>query len=487
MRTHPHLFEINTWPWLTEIGRRLGRAVTLGSIPDREWERLKDSGIDIVYLLGIWRRSRLGRDLARAQSSLFASYDAALPGWHAEDVVGSAFSISAYEPDPHIGSWDEVDLVRDRLHARGMQLIVDFIPNHTAFDHRWLSLYPDRYVSAPEDVYRQSPSHFRPIELPSGEVRFIACARDPYFPPWTDVAQLNYSSAETRAAMVDELRTIAQHADGARCDMAMLVLSDVFSRTWGALAGPAPVDEFWPSAVRAVPGFTLLAEVYWDLDWRLQQLGFHFTYDKSLYDRLLAGSADGVYGHLTAEAEHQRRSARFIENHDEARSIVAFDGRVSAAAVAISTLPGLRFYHDGQFEGRRVRVPVQLGRSLDEPANEVVAAFYRRLLSTVHRSVFHDGAWKLRTVRRLDDSSPQILAWQWRLGSELILVVVNLGTSAAQAAVAVSDDWTPGDVFALEDLLTGKTYTWHRTDLEMGGLYVRLDGGQAHVFSVQPA
>jgi hypothetical protein len=481
------LYEINTWPWLTEIGRRLGRAVTLGSIPDREWDRLRDSGVDIVYLLGIWRRSRIGRDLARTESSLFASYDAALPGWHAEDVVGSAFSVTAYEPDPRMGRWDDVDLLRDRLHARGMQLIVDFIPNHTAFDHQWVTLYPDRYVSAPEDVYRQSPSHFRPIELPSGEVRFIACGRDPYFPPWTDVAQLNYSREETRAAMVDELRMIARHADGARCDMAMLLLSDVFSRTWGALAGPAPVDQFWPSAIRAVPGFTLLAEVDWDLDSRLQQLGFHFTYDKSLYDRLLFGSADGVYDLLTTDAERQRRCARFIENHDEPRSVVAFGGRVSAAAVAISTLPGLRFYHDGQFEGRRVRVPVQLGRSLNEPPDDAVASYYRRLLDIVRRSVFHDGAWKLRAVNPLDESSPQILAWDWRLGPELILVVVNLGASAAQASVVVGDDWMPGEVFALEDLLAGKTYTWRRTDLETEGLYVRLEGGQAHIFSVRQA
>src|SRR5207247_1117569 len=134
--------------------------------------------------------------------------------------------------------------------------------------------------------------------------------------------QINHFSAGARAALVGELRAIARHADGARCDMAMLALSDVFARTWGPLASdPRPGTEFWTEARGAVPGFTLLAEVYWDLEARLQEIGFDFTYDKGLYDRLLRGNAREVRAHLGVDDGYQRRSARFIENHDEDRSV----------------------------------------------------------------------------------------------------------------------------------------------------------------------
>jgi len=127
------------------------------------------------------------------------------------------------------------------------------------------------------------------------------------------------------------------------------------------VSGPAPATEFWADARAAVPGFVLIAEVYWDLEWRLQRLGFDFTYDKRLYDRMLHGPAGDVRDHLRADADFQRHSARFIENHDEMRSATAFGERLRAAAVVMSTLPGLRFFQDGQFGGCRARVPVQLG------------------------------------------------------------------------------------------------------------------------------
>jgi hypothetical protein len=436
--------------------------------------------------MGIWKRSATGRDLARENHEMFRAYDAALPGWRAEDVAGSAFCVSAYEPDPHIGLFDELDAVREQLHARGMQLIVDFIPNHVGFDHPWMTTHPDRFVTAPESVFRMAPSDYRTIEMPSGEVRFVAFGRDPYFAPWRDVAQLNYSNPDTQAAMVEELVTIARHADGARCDMAMLVLSDIFTRTWAHLAGPAPSAEFWRTAAAAVPDFTLLAEVYWNLEWRLQQLGFHYTYDKTFYDRMLLGQVEEVHGHLTAHPTYQRRSARFIENHDEPRSVVAFGERVTAAAVAMSTLPGLRFYHDGQFEGRRVRVPVQLGRFTDEPVDSRLGAFYERLLGLAGEAIFHDGDWRLRDVSAIDASSRQILAWEWHAAGDRRLVVVNLGGAVAQALIAVSDALPDGDRFSFEDGLDGRSYEWRRADLVRDGLYVRLAVGQAHIFSIRP-
>ena len=128
--------------------------------------------------------------------------------------------------------------------------------------------------------------------------------------------------------MLDELRQLSAHADGVRCDMAMLVLSEIFTSTWRGLAASGESGwEFWSDARAALPGFALIAEVYWDLEWRLQQLGFDYTYDKRLYDRLLHDGAEAVRLHLLATDDYQGRSARFVENHDEPPSAVEFGAR----------------------------------------------------------------------------------------------------------------------------------------------------------------
>jgi Alpha amylase, catalytic domain len=490
LRRNPHLYEINTWPWLDALSRHDGRLLTLGGVAEREWDVLHALGIDLVYLMGIWRRSPLGRELARTDARLAAEYTRALPHWTVSDVIGSAYSIVAYEPDPRIGTWDEVDEVREKLHARGMQLVVDFIPNHTGFDHPWVRDHPERYVRASPEAFRRDPSRFRAVETASGGPRFVACGRDPNFPPWTDVAQLDYFNDDTRAAMIGELRTVAQHADGARCDMAMLALSDVFSGTWGAFVNaPAPATEFWSEARAAVPGFVLIAEVYWDLEWRLQQLGFDFTYDKRLYDRLVHGTPREVLAHLASADGFQQRSVRFIENHDELRSADAFGDRVTAAAVVVSTLQGLRFYHDGQFEGRRARLPVQLGVMPDEPVDEALLRFYRRLLAIADSEPFHDAEWRLLELLPAgDDSHESLVAWRWRgdrADRPLRIVVVNLGDGPAQGHVVLAGDLpASGDTLTFEDLLDGRLYPWPRATLDAdGGLYVRLERGQSHIFA----
>ena len=135
--------------------------------------------------------------------------------------------------------------------------------------------------------------------------------------------------------------------------MAMLMMNDVFTRTWGDRVGPAPDTDYWPTVIPAVrahhPGFLFLAEAYWDLEWALQQQGFDYCYDKRLYDRLAARTADAVRGHLLADLGYQEHLVRFVENHDEPRAAAAFGARQApAAAVATLTQTGARLIHDGQ-------------------------------------------------------------------------------------------------------------------------------------------
>jgi hypothetical protein len=157
--------------------------------------------------------------------------------------------------------------------------------------------------------------------------------------------------------------------------MAMLMLPEVFERTWSIHAQP-----FWPPAIRRVreriPGFCFLAEVYWDLEWTLLQQGFDYAYDKRLYDRLREHHARPVREHLRAGLDYQDKLARFLENHDEPRAAATLSSEAHRAAAVITFLsPGLRFFHQGQFEGRRKRISPHLVRAPQEPIDQNLAQF----------------------------------------------------------------------------------------------------------------
>jgi len=278
-RPHPHLYEINTWVWLEHLSRRAGRQVTLGGVPDAEWDALRRLGFDFIWLMGVWERSPESARLQRSDPSLSPQFDQALPGWRPEQVVGSPYAVRRYQPDPRIGTSNDLDGVREKLRARGMRLILDFVPNHTALDHPWVEAHPEYYIRGSMEDPRNEPDAF--FALPSGASADFSIARgkDPYFPPWRDVAQLNLFHPGARAALLDELREIARHCDGVRCDMAMLILNDVFATTWSRFLDgvAAPGKEFWTLAVEALPDFVWLAEAYWRLEQRLQGLGLTFT------------------------------------------------------------------------------------------------------------------------------------------------------------------------------------------------------------------
>lgn len=488
-RRHPHLYEINTWVWLEELSRAARRRITLGGVPDAEWDRLRQLGFDFVWLMGVWQRSPAGRQISRSDPGLFPHYDAALPGWRMADVVGSPYAVQAYCPDPRIGTWEELDGVRRKLRARGLGLILDFVTNHTAPDHDWLRSHPEYFVQGKLEDYRRNPGAFLLVEPSGGDPLFIARGRDPFFPPWPDTAQLDYFSPATRRAVLAELKEIARHCDGVRCDMAMLVLHDVFAQTWGALRDPrVPAEEFWTQAVASLPGLLWIAEVYWDLEWRMQQLGFQFTYDKRLLDRLHGAPPEEVRAHLRADGRYQERLVRFLENHDEPRSAAVFGkARLPAVATLVATLPGMRFYHHGQLEGRTIRPPMQLAAAAAEPPDPQLAALYQTLLRISDARVFHDGAWRLLEAQAAGDATfANLVAYEWTWQGDWKIVVVNLGRDAAQGWLPLGERAQAASRYDFWDEFHDLHYERLRRDLQPQGLFVRLDAGDAHIFSVRP-
>ncbi len=320
----------------------------------------------------------------------------------------------------------------------------------------------------------------------------FACGRDPYFPAWPDVLQLNAFHPGLRQAAIDTIAQIAEQCDGIRCDMAMLMLNDIFERTWGGRAGSRPVDDYWTTVIPATrsrhPAFKFIAEAYWDLEWELQQQGFDFCYDKKLYDRMEHGPAENVRLHLLADRRYQERMVRFIENHDEPRAAAALpDGKGRAAAVAILTLPGARLLHEGQFEGWRVRLPVFLARRPTEPVDHDLVASTGACLNATNRDLFRNGEWRLceRSGWPDNQSCQNILTWCWVKDDERALVVVNFGPAPAQGRVEVPWDALRGATWRLADALSGDSYDRGGDEMRDGGLYVDLGPWQSHVFQVR--
>jgi hypothetical protein len=215
--------------------------------------------------------------------------------------------------------------------------------------------------------------------------------------------------------------------------------------------------------------------------------GFHFVYDKRLLDCLHAADPANCVNDLLVRASRSGpQMARFLENHDEPRSAATLASRLTAAVSLASTLPGLRFFFDGQFEGRRIKTPVQLGRWQEEEVDPGIGALYDRVLRFGRREVLTGGEWQLLAASPAgDDSFCGLVAYRWRLGDALALVVVNPGGQPAQAHLAIAGDLSDGSAFDFVDHLTDTRYRWSRADLDRAGLFVRLEAGQAHLFTVE--
>lgn len=490
---NPTLYEINAWAWLEQLSRAAGQPVTLDSVPEAELARIASYGFDGVWLMGVWQRSVAGRRVAIEHPGLQGEYRKALPDYSEADVVGSPYSIPDYRVDAALGGDAGLASLRQRLAGLGMRLMLDFVPNHLARDHAWLAEHPERLVQGGPDSLARQPVNYFDVTV-DGQWRIFAHGRDPYLDGWSDTVQIDYRRAASRRAMSDILLSIAERCDGARCDMAMLVTQDIFLRTWGGTFEP-PRAEFWPAVATDLrarfPDFILLAEVYWDLEWELQQQGFDYTYDKRLYDRLLEHDAMDVRLHLTAGTDYQQRLARFTENHDEQRAATAFGGSRSLAAAALTyTLPGLRLFHEGQLDGWQVKLPVQLGRRPAEANQGTVELFYRRLLAALRHPIFHDGVWQPLKPAEEWAGNPthrHIVAHRWSLDDDLRLVVVNLSSERAQALVPLELRALAGRDWRLHDLLNDATYLRRGDDMAGAGLYIDLPPYGYHLFEIERA
>jgi hypothetical protein len=338
-----------------------------------------------------------------------------------------------------LGGNEALSALHRQLNEMGIELLLDFVGNHMAIDSPTVSSDPELYIT----TGTQEPQIHKDWFFKNANGVYIAHGRDPYFAPWTDTAQLNYFNPATREFMLENLKKVAALCDGVRCDMAMLSLNKVQRDTWWEfIGGEMPKKEFWKEALEVIraqyPEFIFIAEVYWGLEWDIQELGFDYTYDKTLYDRLRFSSAADIRGHLGAEHLFQMRSIRFIANHDEEDSLKAFGREKSLAAGAIiATLPGARLFHLYQLWGRSGRLPIQYVNN-DFQTDSSVEAYYWKLLEIASDPAFHGGQWLLCKVDGSgDDTNKNILSWTWRQMKTGKMVIINYSGAYAKGRVSL--------------------------------------------------
>lgn len=486
---NPIIYEINAWVWLHELSQRYEHPIKLATVPAEEWDAIAAHGVDAAWLMGVWERSPGGIHIPSEHEDLKGEYHRILPDFSPEDVVGSPYCVHRYVVDDYLGGPEGLAAAREALAERNILLMLDFVSNHVAQNHPWVFVHPEYLIQGDAVDLAETPDEFFETD---GKV--FAYGRDPYFPPWTDTAQLNAFSPSLREAAIDTLCEIAGQCDGVRCDMAMLLVNRVFEQTWGYRAGKRPASEFWWQVIKAVRGknhgVLFMAEVYWDMERELQQQGFDYCYDKRLYDCLVRKTAETTRQHLLADLAFQEKLVRFIENHDEPRAAAIFGPqRLRAAAVTIATLPGAKLFHEGQFEGRQVKLPVQLGRRPSEQIVLDLQTFYRTLLGAINASVFRDGEWRLCELAGWPDNASytNLVAWCWHKGDERRLILVNLSDLSAQGRIRPPWDDLAGRAWRLTDVFSGDIYERTGDEMREPGLYVALEAGGFHFLRFEEA
>ncbi len=93
-------------------------------------------------------------------------------------------------------------------------------------------------------------------------------------------------------------------------------------------------------------------------------------------------------------------------------------------------MPAALLLHDGQLEGRRIKLPVQIARQPDEAQDAELYAFYERLLRERAEAIYHQGEWEL-----LDAPAP-LLCYSWRKGRDWRLVALNFAPKSVNALVS---------------------------------------------------
>lgn len=476
------IYQLNTRIFCIEHGTKILKA------PESFFVSPDFLAADAVWLMGVWFPSPASVEICKSHEGLAHEFRSTLPDIEESDLIGSPYAVYEYKPNPLIAEHNlELKQFRYKLNTLGKKLILDFVPNHMSVDSPYIEKFPELFLYKKEPnavVCKNSFLH------KNGRIYYHG--RDPYFDGWTDTVQWDFSNPNTLVLHTKLLLELAEVCDGFRCDMAMLPLEDVFENTHGKRA-----LSYWKELIASVkeahPNFLFIAEVYWNREYDLQQLGFDYTYDKTLYDRLKNRDGEGIRLHLEADIDYQNHSLRFLENHDEERSAATFGEYANSNFALLCFLPGSVLYHQGQREGRKVKIPVQLARSPKEPKDIFSEKFYDRAFDRVRKrqsknlnleifelkSYGEDYSVKDCIVRAvIDQENKQLEILIFNSYSHEIIGALHL----TESILNLLKDFGKNELI-LNDILTGENYLREKEVL-FRGMFIRLDSGKAHWFVI---
>lgn len=440
-----------------------------------------------IWLMGVWQPSKASIEISQKHEGLQKEFKNVLGDLKQEDIIGSPYSIYEYEPNPELAKdIQEIAEFREKLNGSGKKLILDFVPNHMSVDTILLEKYGDAFLK------KETPETCKNSFLhKNGNVYYHG--RDPYFDGWTDTVQWDFSNPQVLEIHTNILLKIAEICDGVRCDMAMLTIDDVFQKTHGKKALP-----YWTKLIPKIKSkhkdFLFIAEVYWEMEYYLQQMGFHYTYDKELYDRFKQKDASKIKGHLQAELNYQEKSLRFIENHDEERAYHIFQESSKDLFSLLTFIPGLILYHDSQIIGAEIKLPVQLGRKQKE-YKEDIDLFYKRCFNRIVERRNYDLKLCQSELRpyNQEDLSNTIVYVLLQLDStqeshSLEIFIFNPLPREIVGCFALSGDILENIIqknkqkLRLWDIVSDNYYTYRLEDVSKHGIYIKLKPFKSHWF-----
>ncbi|KAN0012235.1 hypothetical protein ACTFIU_007533 [Dictyostelium citrinum] len=482
------MYEVSTRPWMYNLSITYNTPInTISDIPFEEFENIKSMGFDMIWMMGVWELGEYGLNYDQTNGPLLQHYAQVLPGYTQADIIGSPYAVTNYSVNPQIGLEQDLIELRKKLNAIGLLLMLDFVPNHTAVDAEWTTTEMDYYIRAPQGTPTPYDNN---TYLPNG----IAYGSAGWGGSWFDTAQLNYWNPNCVKARIQQLLTVASFADAIRCDMAYLLLNSLFGSNWAtqlqSWGYEQPAQEFWTVAIDIVkqeyPDIIFLAEVYHPYEENLQQVGFDYTYDKMLHDILNGGDMNAVRAWISGHSKQfTTHSAHFISNHDEPRGANFFGSwwRSDAAALITYTLPGLRFFWWGDFQGYSNQLDVHLRREQSEPAIADAMAFYQTLTSIVSDPVFKNGEFTYLNCTN-DQESWNLVAYKWTYQNERRLCVLNFSDQQGTGNI-ILDDAEPingNDTIPVTDLLSNTTYYRSSEQMRTTGLYVIINSWYGQIF-----
>ncbi len=432
----------STYVWLDQLSQRYRREIaTLDAIPDEELAILEAQGITGLWLIGLWERSRASARIKQLRGQ--------------PDAVASAYSLDDYVIAADLGGPAALADLRERAGRHGIRLASDMVPNHMGIDSRWVIEHPERFLSLAESPFpaysfngpdlsddervsiriedhyydaRDAAVVFQRLDRATGEVRYVYHGNDGTSFPWNDTAQLDYSKAEVREAVIGTIVSVARQFPVIRFDAAMVLVKRHIERLWfpepgtgGAIPSRAGhglsrrafealmPEEFWREVVDRVaaeaPGTLLLAEAFWLLEgYFVRTLGMHRVYN-SAFMNMLRDEKNGEYRRVmrnTLEFDPAilGRFVNFMSNPDEKTAVEQFGtgDKYFAVAALLVTLPGLPMFGHGQVDGFHEQYGMEFRRArLDEPVDEGLLTHHgRTIFPLLHRRAEFAGSEQFR-------------------------------------------------------------------------------------------